>query len=121
MTATSVAFPVRMSHDGFLKDKESWRSTARREVAILVHEVMSAGLVTVKKTDTVRSVVKKMINRHCATIPVVEEDNQLIGLVTLRDVLLPLYPNHGDYIHNNVHAGILSRWKRGILMFSAKK
>ncbi|MEP6958857.1 MAG: CBS domain-containing protein [Nitrospirota bacterium] len=71
---------------------------------MLVHEVMSTGLVTAKKTDTIRSVVMKMINRHCATIPVVEGDNQLIGLVTLRDVLLPLYPNYGDYIHDNVHS-----------------
>jgi CBS domain-containing protein len=35
----------------------------------------------------------KMLNRHSVTIPVVEADNQLVGLVTLRDVLLPLYPN----------------------------
>src|SRR5205823_13128736 len=26
------------------------------------------------------------------------------GIVTLRDVLLPLYPNYGDYLHDNVHA-----------------
>jgi hypothetical protein len=30
---------------------------------MLVHEVMSTGLVTAKKTDTVRSVVVKMMNR----------------------------------------------------------
>ena len=71
---------------------------------MLVHEVMSTGLVTAKKTDTVRSVVIKMMNRQCGAIPVVEGNNQLIGMVTLRDVLLPLYPNYGDYIHDNVHS-----------------
>ena len=71
---------------------------------MLVHEVMSTGLVTAKKTDTVRSVVMKMMNRQCGAIPVVEGDNQLVGVVTLRDVLLPLYPNYGDYIHDNVHS-----------------
>ena len=65
---------------------------------------MSTGLVTSKKTDTVRSVVIKMMNRQCGAIPVVEGDNQLVGMVTLRDVLLPLYPNYGDYIHDNVHS-----------------
>lgn len=69
-----------------------------------VHEVMSTGIVTAKKTDTVRSVVIKMMNRNCGAIPVVEGDAQLIGMVTLRDVLLPLYPNYGDYIHDNVHS-----------------
>jgi len=79
-------------------------SLTRTEVAMLVHEVMSTGLVTAKKTDTVRSVVIKMMNRQCGAIPVVEGDNQLVGMVTLRDVLLPLYPNYGDYIHDNVHS-----------------
>src|SRR3990167_2605854 len=71
---------------------------------MLIHEVMSTGLVTAKKTDTVRSAVIKMMNRHCGAIPVVEENARLIGMVTLRDVLLPLYPNYGDYIHDNVHS-----------------
>jgi CBS domain-containing protein len=35
---------------------------------------------------------------------VVEADNQLVGVVTLRDVLIQLYPNYGDYIHDNVHS-----------------
>jgi CBS domain-containing protein len=71
---------------------------------MLVHEVMSTGLVTVRKTETVRSAVMKMMNRHCGTIPVIDGDNQLVGMITLRDVLLPLYPNYGDYIHDNVHS-----------------
>ena len=55
---------------------------------MLVHEVMSTGLVTAKKTDTVRSAVMKMMTRHSSTVPVVEGDNQLVGMVTLRDVSL---------------------------------
>ena len=69
-----------------------------------VHEVMSTGIVTASKTDTVRSVVIKMMNRNCGAIPIVEGDCRLVGMVTLRDVLLPLYPNYGDYIHDNVHS-----------------
>jgi CBS domain-containing protein len=71
---------------------------------MLVHEVMSTGIVTATKTDTVRSVVVKMMNRNCGAIPVIEGDARLVGMVTLRDVLLPLYPNYGDYIHDNVHS-----------------
>lgn len=71
---------------------------------MLVHEVMSTGIVTATKSDTVRSVVVKMMNRNCGAIPVVEGDAKLVGMVTLRDVLLPLYPNYGDYIHDNVHS-----------------
>ena len=71
---------------------------------MLVYEVMSTGVVTARKTDTIRSAVVKMLSRHCASVPVVEDDGRLVGIVTLRDVLLPLYPNYGDYIHDNVHS-----------------
>jgi CBS domain-containing protein len=99
-----VAFLLLISPGGSLEGEVFPNSITRREGAMLVHEVMSTGLVTAKKTDTVRSVVIKMMNRQCGAIPVVEGDNQLVGMVTLRDVLLPLYPNYGDYIHDNVHS-----------------
>ena len=71
---------------------------------MLVREVMSTGLATTNKTDTVHSVVVKMLIRRCGAIPVVEDGDRLIGIVTLRDVMIPLYPNYGDYIHDNVHS-----------------
>lgn len=65
---------------------------------MLVHEIMSTDLVKTKKTETVLSAVVKMIDRDCGAIPVVEGNNQLIGMVTVRDVLVPLYPKHGGSI-----------------------
>ena len=78
-----------------------------------VHDVMSTGIVTARKTDSVRSVVIKMMNRNCGAIPVVEGDGELIGMVTLRDVLLPLYPNYGDYIHDSVHSRDFTEMEEG--------
>lgn len=69
-----------------------------------IHEVMSTGVVTARTTDTVREVVVKMLSRHCGAIPVVNDDRELLGIVTLRDVMLPMYPNYGDYIHDAVHS-----------------
>ncbi|GKS56523.1 membrane protein [Nitrospira sp.] len=71
---------------------------------MLVRDVMSTGVVTAQRHETVHATVVKMLSRHCGAIPVVEQDNMLVGMVTLRDVLLPLYPNYGDYIHDNVHS-----------------
>ena len=88
---------------------------------MLVHEVMSTGLVTAKKTDTVRSVVMKMMTRHSSTIPVVEGDNQLVGMVTLRDVLLPLYPNYGDDIQDAVHSRDCTEMEEGYPEVLGKK
>jgi CBS domain-containing protein len=88
---------------------------------MLVHDVMSTGVVTAKKTDTVRSVVVKMLSRNCGAIPVVEDDNRLVGIVTVRDVMLPLYPNYGDYIHDNVRSRDFIEMEGGYPEVLAKK
>ncbi len=71
---------------------------------MVVRDVMTTGVLTAGKKDSVRSVVAKMISRHCGAIPVVDDDNSLLGMVSVRDVLLPLYPNYGDYIHDSVRS-----------------
>lgn len=69
-----------------------------------IHEVMSTGVVTGTPIETVRDVVVKMLSRHCGAIPIVSGSHELLGIVTLRDVMLPMYPNYGDYIHDAVHS-----------------
>ncbi|GJL64944.1 MAG: CBS domain-containing protein [Nitrospirales bacterium] len=71
---------------------------------MLVRDVMSTGVVTARTTDLVRSAIIKMMSRHCGAIPVIDDEENLIGLVALRDVMIPLFPNFGDYIHDSVHS-----------------
>lgn len=80
---------------------------------MLVQEVMSTGVVTANPTDSVRSVVIKMLSRHCGAVPVVDGQSQLVGLVALRDVMIPLFPNYGDYIHDNVHSRDFTEMEEG--------
>ena len=69
-----------------------------------VRDVVDAGVPVAGRSDSVRSVVVKMISRDCGVIPVVEDDGKLIGVIALRDVMLPMYPNLGDYIHDSVRS-----------------
>ncbi|MBU6483015.1 MAG: CBS domain-containing protein [Nitrospirae bacterium] len=69
-----------------------------------IHEVMSTGVVTGTPAECVREIVVKMLSRHCGAIPIVRANHELLGIVTLRDVMLPMYPNYGDYIHDAVHS-----------------
>ena len=80
---------------------------------MLVQEVMSTGVLTAFPTDSVRTVVIKMLSRHCGAIPVIDQEENLVGLVALRDVLLPLFPNFGDYIHDNVHSRDFTEMEEG--------
>ena len=63
---------------------------------MLVRDAMTAGALTVKKDDSVKSIVEKIIMRHCGSIPVVDDDDGLLGIVTIRDIMLPMYPNMGS-------------------------
>jgi CBS domain-containing protein len=71
---------------------------------MFVKDVMTTGVLCARPTDDVRSVVTKMLSRHCGAVPIVDDEDKLLGIVAVRDVLLPLYPNFGDYVHDNVHS-----------------
>jgi len=91
---------------------------------MLVRDVMTTGVKAVKKGDALRQVVVDMIQRHCGSVPVVDDAGGLVGIVTLRDVLLPLYPNYGEYIHDNVHARDFEEMQEGypkVLEMTAEK
>ncbi|OIO70011.1 MAG: inosine-5-monophosphate dehydrogenase [Zetaproteobacteria bacterium CG_4_9_14_3_um_filter_49_83] len=68
-----------------------------------ISEVMTTSPIACKADDTIRFVAKKMVMRRCGSIPVIDNDNKLIGIVTIRDTMMPLYPNFGEYVHDSVH------------------
>ena len=88
---------------------------------MIVRDVMSTGVLTAQRTDTVSSVVVKMLSRHCGAIPVVDDDNHLVGIVSVRDVMLPMYPNYGDYIHDSVHSRDFIEMEQGYREVLSKK
>ncbi|HXH71343.1 MAG TPA: CBS domain-containing protein [Mariprofundaceae bacterium] len=69
-----------------------------------VSEVMTHGVLTCKPTDTLHNAVEKMVMRRCGSLPVADEKGKLVGIVTIRDSMLPLYPNFGEYVHDAQHA-----------------
>ncbi len=69
-----------------------------------VSEVMTKSPISAKTDDKVRKVVEKLIMRGCGAIPVIDDAGELVGIITIRDIMLPLYPNYGDYVHDGVHA-----------------
>lgn len=68
-----------------------------------VSDVMTTTPLTCDENDTLRNITEKMVMRRCGSIPVVDKDGNLTGIVTIRDTMLPLYPNFGEYVHDAVH------------------
>ena len=71
-----------------------------------VSEVMTYGGLSCKQGDTLHDAVQKMVMRRCGALPVVDDNDEskLIGIITIRDSMLPLYPNFGEYVHDSQHA-----------------
>mgnify|MGYP001544182729 FL=1 len=59
---------------------------------ITVEEFMSSELCTMSETDSVNDARKVMTERHIRHIPVTDDENRLIGLVTQRDILAATVP-----------------------------
>jgi CBS domain-containing protein len=78
-----------------------------------VSDVMTTGLITATEEETIGSVIGKMVMRRCGAIPVVSGEDRLVGIVTIRDVLLPLYPNYGDYVHDNIRSRDFEEMENG--------
>ena len=71
-----------------------------------VSEVMTYGGLTCKQGDRLHDAVQKMVMRRCGALPVVDDkdESKLVGIVTIRDSMLPLYPNFGEFVYDSHHA-----------------
>ncbi len=63
---------------------------------MLVEDVMSTSLKTVNPDTPMSEVVSMMCLYRLSGIPVVEDDNKLVGFVSERDVMDPMFPKLED-------------------------
>lgn len=60
---------------------------SRNIAEVPVSAIMTAAVITCRVTDLVATVASTMISRNVRHIPVVDEHDKLIGMVSIRDVL----------------------------------
>ena len=63
---------------------------------MLVEDIMSTSLKTVTPETTMAEVVSMMSLYRLSGIPVVDNNNQLVGFISERDVLSPMFPKMED-------------------------
>jgi len=88
---------------------------------MLIREIVSNDAVSVSKEDNLRTVVSKMVLNNCASVTVTDTDNNLIGVVTIRDVMMPLYPQQGDYVHDTLASRDFEAMEEGYSKVLAQK
>lgn len=75
--------------DGIVSERDIVRVLAERGVDVLdqpVRSIMSAKVVTCRRTDTVAALMETMTNHKFRHLPVVEE-GRLVGLISIGDVV----------------------------------
>jgi CBS domain-containing protein len=63
---------------------------------MLVSDVMVKNVRTAKLTDSIRSVAGVICTNKISGIPVVDDDNTLVGVISEKDILSALLPNYQE-------------------------
>lgn len=61
-----------------------------------VEDIMNRDLTTIGPEELIRDAATLMILKHISGLPVVNKDNELIGIISEKDVLSSLFPNLED-------------------------
>jgi len=71
------------------RDREEGYSHSRYNLDLVrAHEIMTRSVVTVQPNDTVERAAQLMGNNNCGALPVVDNGNRLIGMITDRDLTI---------------------------------
>ncbi|MBF0108621.1 MAG: CBS domain-containing protein [Magnetococcales bacterium] len=71
---------------------------------MLVKDVMTRNIRTVKKDDTIRDVANIICTNRISGLPVIDEGNHLLGVISEKDILNALLPSYSEFLHDPIRA-----------------
>jgi CBS domain-containing protein len=86
----SVVVTARGKPEGIFTERDVLRRIATKELdtkTTVVKDVMTSPLITMARTDLVRDVLDEMYRRDIRNMPVMAETGELIGIVSMPDIL----------------------------------
>ena len=72
---------------GFIENIEKYQRDMKEYLNIKVEEIMTRRIKFIKKDSSVSEIARLMVRNKINRIPVVDENNKLIGIVTRADIL----------------------------------
>ncbi len=83
---SSLPFPLSFSF-AFLDKYESYTKSTKEFLDTKVKEVMSVDIKTVTEDMTVSKIVNIMLNNNIHRLPVLDNNNKLIGIITRANIM----------------------------------
>jgi CBS domain-containing protein len=77
-----------------------WRLRRRPHVNLTAERLMTTPAVTVGADATIPAAVRLMNTHHVRRLPVINDDGELVGIVTRRDLLSVFLRQDGDIVHD---------------------
>ncbi|MEW8638726.1 MAG: CBS domain-containing protein [Candidatus Thiodiazotropha endolucinida] len=78
--------------------------TSAAEGAMQVHDVMHRGVYTTTENDTIRSVAETIASEKISGLPVVDDNNRLVGVISEKDILKALLPGYTQFLDDPAQA-----------------
>ena len=75
-------------------------------------DIMSRTVYTVRPSDSLTRVIALLCRHRISGVPVVERQRRLVGLVSERDVLEAMYPDHPELRQGRTRLPLTSRVRR---------
>lgn len=69
---------------------------------MLVKDVMITDVRTARKEDSVRTIAAVICTNKISGLPVVEDGDILVGVVSEKDILNALLPSYSDFLHDPI-------------------
>ena len=72
----------------------------------MIQNCMKRNVISIRSDAAVRDAVKLFIQNHIGTLPVVDQGNKLVGLVTIESILSMVMPDfvrlidHFSFVHD---------------------
>jgi CBS-domain-containing membrane protein len=67
---------------------------------MLIRDCMKKYVISARQTDTIRDITNLLVKCHIGTLPIVEENYHLVGLLQLRDLLTLVMPDFINLVEN---------------------
>ncbi|MBF0161180.1 MAG: CBS domain-containing protein [Magnetococcales bacterium] len=71
---------------------------------MLVKDVMVTTVRTAKTDDSIRAVAATICTNKISGLPVIDEENRLLGIISEKDILNALLPSYSDFLEDPVRA-----------------
>ncbi len=88
-----------------------------------LRNIMTKNIYTLKKTNTIIDAIIKMRNKDIGFIPIIDDNNQVLGVITDRDIILLLASNHklNEQLNNVMQKNIYSLEETDTLVNACEK